>query len=63
MSASPSYLTMLPTEILEQLFLHLPGQDLIKMGAVRRVNVNLRQTVVDFTLFDLGQPTLPRPRS
>jgi len=54
MPASPSYLTMLPTEILEQLLLHLPSQDFIKMEAVRRANTNFRQTVVDFTLFDLG---------
>jgi len=54
---------MLPTETLEQLLLHLPGQDLIKMEAVRRVNANFRRTVVDFSLHDLGQPTLPRPRS
>jgi len=63
MSASPSYLTMLPTEILEQLLLHLPGRDLIKVEAVRRANVNFRLTAVDFTLYDLAQPTLPRPRS
>lgn len=29
-------LTELPTEILEQILLHLPGQDIIKMDAVRR---------------------------
>jgi len=30
-------LTELPVEILEQIFLHLPGQDVIKMEVVRRV--------------------------
>jgi len=54
---------MLPTEILEQLLLHLLGQDLIKMEAVRRVSANYRRTAVDFMLHDLGQPTLPRSRS
>ena len=54
---------MLPTEILEQLILHLPGQDIIKMEAVRRVKANFRRTVVDFVLYDPGQPTLSRPRS
>jgi len=62
MSMSPSYLTTLPTEILEQLLLHLPGQDIVKMEAVRRVEANFRRTVVDFALCNLGQPALPRPR-
>jgi len=30
-------LTDLPVEILEQIFLHLPGQDVIKMEVVRRI--------------------------
>jgi hypothetical protein len=37
MSAPVSYLTILPIEILEQICLHLPGQDIIRMEAVREV--------------------------
>lgn len=32
-----SHLTKLPVEILEQIFVQLPGQDVIKMGMVRGV--------------------------
>ena len=35
MSAPSSCLIELPTEILEKMFLHLPGQDIVKMEAVR----------------------------
>jgi len=31
------HLTKLPVEILEQIFVQLPGQDVIKMGMVRGV--------------------------
>jgi len=34
MPASPFRLPELPVEILEQIFLHLPGQDIIKMEVV-----------------------------
>jgi hypothetical protein len=37
MSASTPCLSELPTEILERVFLHLPGQDIIKMEVVRVV--------------------------
>ena len=37
MSASVVHLVELPTETLEQVLLHLPGQDIIKMEAVRRL--------------------------
>lgn len=43
MSASISHLTELPIEILEQILLHLPGQDIIKMEAVRRANGDSRR--------------------
>ena len=44
MSASASRLTELLTEILEQMLLHLPGQDIIKMEAVRSATVIERHT-------------------
>ena len=37
MSASTPRLAELPIEILEQILLHLPGQDVIKMEVVRRI--------------------------
>jgi len=40
MSEPVSRITMLPVEILEQIFLHLPGQDIIKMDLVRGVMSN-----------------------
>jgi len=39
MSAPISCLAELPTEILEQILLHLPGQDIIKMEAVQCIVV------------------------
>ena len=35
MSAPIPYLTGLPTEILEQILLNIPGQDIVKMEVVR----------------------------
>ena len=46
----------LPTEILEQILLHLPGQDVIKVEVVWRVTADSRWIIVDFTTYDLGQP-------
>jgi hypothetical protein len=37
MSVQVPHLTGLPVEILEQIFLHLPSKDVIKMEAVRGV--------------------------
>ena len=48
MSASISHLTELPIEILEQILLHLPGQDIIKMDTVR-VTANPTQLCIDFS--------------
>jgi len=31
------HLTEIPAEILEQIFLHLPGQDIVKMEVVQRI--------------------------
>ena len=36
MAAQIPHLAGLPTEVLEQIFLHLPSQDIVKMDAVRR---------------------------
>jgi len=49
MSAPVSHLTELPIEITEQILLHLPGQDIIKMEAVRRAFIQPR-VVFDFVL-------------
>jgi len=40
MSAPAHHLTELPIEILEKILLYLPGQDIIKMEAVRAVSSN-----------------------
>ena len=61
MSRSFPDLTELPTEILEQILLSLPAQDVIKMEAVRGAIVNIRQVFVDFVWYDLGEPTLQEP--
>jgi hypothetical protein len=37
MSVQVPHLTGLPVEILEQIFLYLPGKDIIRMEAVREV--------------------------
>ena len=47
MSAPVSHLTKLPVEVLEQIFLHLPGQDVIKVEAVRGVVFNSVQCGLD----------------
>ena len=51
MSPSTSRLTELPVEILEKILLHLPGQDIIKIEAVRRAMVMTLPTrlCVDFS--------------
>ena len=46
MSGSISHL---PVEILEQILLHLPGQDIIKVDAVRRVTATSTQLIADFS--------------
>ena len=46
MSPSLSDPTEFPIEILEQILLHLPGQDIVKAQSVPRVAVNSRQIVV-----------------
>ena len=62
MHTSTSYLVTLPIEILERTLLDLPGQDIVKMQAVRRIKAYSRW-IVDFFLRDLGQPALSRPHS
>ena len=47
MSAQISHLTGVPIEILEQIFLHLPDRDMVKMDEVRRVMVNPAQFCAD----------------
>ena len=42
MIAPVSHLTRLPVETLEQIFLYLPGRDIIRMEAVRGAVANLR---------------------
>ena len=49
LSTSMSRLAELPPEILEQTFLNLPGQDIIKIGAVRRVATNSTRLRADFS--------------
>jgi len=63
MPAPPPNLTDLPIEILERIFLCLPGQDIIKIETVRSVTPISIRTFVDFALYDLGQPTHSRPHS
>ena len=48
MSAPISRLAELPTETLEQILLHLPGQDVIKMETVQRVISILQNSVLTF---------------
>lgn len=51
---SPPHLTALPIEVLEKIGLHLPGQDIVKMKAVR--GAELYPTPCgsfDFALYDL----------
>ena len=57
----PPCLTTLPTEILEPILLHLPGQDIIKVEAVRRSIVN--EPEPSLTFCNPGKPTLPGSRS
>jgi len=61
MPASPPNLTELSIEILERILLYSPGQDVVKMEAVRNVAANCRGSFVDLALYDLGQPILPKP--
>ena len=63
MPARVSRLTGLPTEILEQIFLHLPGQDIVKMDGVRRGMVDSAQLLLTCPRHDLDQPTIPGPGS
>jgi len=48
MSVSIPRLTELPLEILEQILLSLPGQDIAEMGVVRRVMTNSERLRADF---------------
>ena len=50
MSPSSLNLTDIPGELLEQILLHLPGQDIVKMEAVRGVAADLGRIFVDFAL-------------
>ena len=50
MPASTPCLTELPIEILEQIFLHLPAQDIIKMDVVRRLAINSARSSVDSSI-------------
>ena len=43
-----SNLAELPVEVLEQVLIHLPGQDIVKMEAVRRPTANFRWALVNF---------------
>lgn len=43
------HLAELPLEILEQILLHLPGQDIIKMDVVRKVMANSAGLRADFS--------------
>jgi len=63
MSPSPPHLTQLPTETLECALLHLPIQDIIKMGVVRRLLLTEHERPLIFVLYDPGQLTLPGPHS
>jgi hypothetical protein len=57
MSASISCLTELPTETLEYVLLHLPGQDIIKMEVVREVVVNPMRHDFDFVVLSRSVDT------
>jgi len=46
MFAPVSHLTKIPVEILEKIFLLLPGQDVIRMEAVRELFPTLCDTVL-----------------
>jgi len=50
-----------PTEILEHVLLQLPGQDIVKMEAVRRVAPNPVWCAFDIMHYDLGLSTIPGP--
>jgi len=50
MSALISRLTDLPTEILEEILLHLPGQDIVKLEAVRCIVVIQDDSALTLTL-------------
>ena len=58
MSASISNLAELPIEILEKILLQLPGQDIVKIEAVRWL-LHPTRLGVDFSLNDPDQPTIP----
>ena len=63
MSAPLSNLAELPIEVLEQILLHLPGQDIVKMEVVRRVTAHSRRTLLTFALCGLGQPKAAKSHS
>jgi len=48
MSARTSHLTELPTEILENILLHLPGQDIVKLEVVRYVVATQHDSALTF---------------
>ena len=50
MSALLSHFADLPIEILEQIFLYLPGQDIVKMEAVRGIVSSSVRSGFDFVL-------------
>ena len=55
MSSSIPCLTELPVETLEQTFLCLPGQDIIKMEVVRIASVTFTHFPTDFILYCMTQ--------
>lgn len=64
MSASSFRLTVLPVEILEQIFLRLPGQDIFMVEVVclqRRSQP--RNLVLTSPLCAIGLPAIPQPGS
>ena len=63
MSAPIPYLTGLPTEILEQILLNLPGQDIVKMEVVRGAVSNSGDPVLTLCFCGPGQSTVPGPDS
>ena len=48
MSAPLPNLAELPVEVLEQILIRLPGQDIVKMEAVRRTTANFGRTFINF---------------
>ena len=58
MSVSKLYLTEFPVEILEKVFMCLPGQDIIRMEVVRRATIVVSMKFCA-DLHDLDLSTIP----